>query len=87
MDTIRISLPNDTGSADAERDAIAECYEGDAAAAVADDMRACLDTIAIIARVAGLRYVRDTDHGAEWEGTAEQIAAARARLPAWAYVS
>ena len=81
---ITISTPNDYGSDAAALAAIAECYGGDAAAATEDEGRELLEALALVAKGAGLNYAGATDFGAEWEGTAEQVAAARAALPAWA---
>lgn len=42
------------------------------------------DAIADAARESGLRYVRDTDYGADWRGTREQFERCLQLLPAWA---
>lgn len=86
MCQITISIPHDTGSeADTAR-AIAECYAGSTDIAAADAGRECYEVLAAAATGAGLSYVRETGHGAEWSGSAAEIAAARAVLPGWAYV-
>ena len=84
---ITISTPNDYGSDATALAAIADCYGGDAVAAAADEGRELFEALALVAKAAGLNYAGATDFGAEWVGTADQIAAARAALPAWAGIA
>lgn len=87
MRTIRIAVPNDYGSDDAYRAAIAEVYGGDDATAAEDLGQELYCVLGDIASGAGLVYVRATDYGAEWRGTAAQVAAVRQALPTWASVA
>lgn len=65
----KLNLPNDYGSeADSEAALAAGGYE----------------PISDAANEAGLRYVRDSDHGAIWEGSEAQFSACVANLPVWA---
>lgn len=79
----KLNMPNDYGSeADSESAFLAayvEGWRGDADAA-----NRMYGPIADAAKAAGLRYVRETDYGAEWTGTPEQFAACCAALPKWA---
>ncbi len=86
MSFLSIAFPNDYGSEADFQAALDACYDGDAEACSSDAGQAFFDVFATEARKAGLQYVKDTDYGAIWQGTEEQIAAARATLPAWAYV-
>ena len=70
MNTYKLSLPNDYQS------------EGDDAAMVAAGES--YEKITIAAKAAGLKYIRDTDFGAEWGGTADQFAECVKNLPEWA---
>lgn len=70
MNSYKISLPNDFQSADdcAAMDEAGESYE----------------EIAIAAKGAGMKYVRDTDYGAVWSGSESQFLQCVENLPSWA---
>jgi hypothetical protein len=67
--------------------AVKECYEGDSAACEADRAQKLHLCLGRIAKGAGLAYVRSTGSGAQWSGSAEDIALVRRELPAWAVVA
>lgn len=85
MTTINISVPNDYNSEVATEAAIVDCYGGDTEAATADECRMMHEKLADAAIAAGLDFVKQTDFGIEWSGTAEQVEACH--LPAWASIS
>ena len=87
LERITISLPHDSPTWEADHaQMIEEEYAGDFQLAEADEYREALDTLAGIARIIGLTFVRDTPHGAEWEGGLGQIATIRQNLPKWAHI-
>ena len=81
---VKISLPNDYNSHEAERQAIDELYGGNYIACSEDEGRLIFDELANIAKAAGLKYVRTTEHGAIWEGKLKSIKSAINNLPRWA---
>ncbi len=90
MPKIQISYPNDYGSEQDDQRAVEDLRnrgligegsdEDDIGAAMLEDLADC-------ARDAGLTHAGDTDFGAIWQGTPEQVAACREALPGWAYVA
>jgi hypothetical protein len=81
---VKISLPNDYNSHEAERQAIDELYGGNYIACSEDEGRLIFDELANIAKAAGLKYVRTTEYGAIWEGKLKSIKSAINNLPRWA---
>ena len=83
---IKISIPNDFGSDHDYASALAECYAGDDEACANDSGARMYEALAIVAKGAGLTFVRETDFGDDWEGTESQVAQAEKVLPCWAGV-
>lgn len=82
---ITISLPNDFGHEHSMEAAIAACYGGDQEAAAEDCGERIAEILADVARASGLNYVRATDFGATWRGTAHQVDSCMQALPEWAF--
>ena len=83
---IKIQLPHDYNSEQDCKAMIAAVYDGDDIAAENDQGGMALEEIAFIMRDSGCAYIGECDHGAEWEGTEEQIKHALEILPSWACV-
>lgn len=83
---LKISVPNDYNFESDMEAAIAECYGGDNEAAASDNGEQMFAVLAASAKGSGLKFLRETDFGAEWKGTKAQCHVATANLPAWAYV-
>jgi hypothetical protein len=82
--TVTICIPNDYNTAADTATMIESVYGADYDPEDQGDLRDCYDALAEAARAAGLAYVGDADFGAEWQGTAAQIRAARRNAPGWA---
>ncbi len=70
MNTYKLSLPND--------------YQSEADDAAMVSAGESYEEIAIAAKGAGMKYIRDTDFGAEWGGTDDQFSECAKNLPEWA---
>ena len=79
----KLNLPNDYGSEADQEAAFLDAYVA-GFGRVDDAATSMYWPIANAAKAVGLRYVRETDYGAEWTGTPEQFAACCAALPRWA---
>jgi len=78
----KLNLPNDYGSEGDYAEAVAAAY-GDEAPDAIDEVELS-EPIFVAAEESGLSFIRTTDYGAEWAGTAEQFEACIGKLPAWA---
>ncbi|MBK9427252.1 MAG: hypothetical protein IPN63_07660 [Gammaproteobacteria bacterium] len=78
----KLNLPNDYGSEGDYAEAVAAAY-GDEAPDAIDEVE-LREPIFVAAEESGLSFIRTTDYGAEWAGTAEQFEACIGKLPAWA---
>lgn len=78
----KLNLPNDYGSEADYAAAVAAAYGDETPDGI--DEAELREPIFVAAEESGLSFIRTTDYGAEWAGTAEQFDACRSRLPVWA---
>lgn len=79
---IKISYPNDYGSDESYAAAVEDCCGGDSESEGCED--SLFEAMADAAKESGLQFVRQTDFGAIWRGTADQCAKAKEMIPGWA---
>jgi len=87
---LRISTPNDYKSEAAWEMMAKELRFGELLESGFDECdlaQQAYEEFAVCAKEAGLEFLRQTDYGAEWTGTSDQILDCIASLPRWAYPS
>lgn len=81
---VKISIPNDYNSHEAEKMAIDELYDGDIEACAADEGRLIFDELGSMAKSGGLKFIGVSEHGAIWSGSKKKIKEVVDHLPKWA---